>query len=168
MKNLFNKIFGKADNAQSKVRPKDWNLTLTDLMNEFSSGKRKQIREPELTWAREYEKSLIPLDYRSPRKGDLYKSKRDLKVKFLTTWSTSYKGGGAATLYKDETIWIDSEPLEDKPIGVSALPVAYEKFEQRIMVSSERNTGKYTGYYLSIETILLYENFELIQENFIG
>lgn len=166
MKNLLRKIFGTKDKSQSKARPKDWKLTMTQLMGEFSRGERTQLGEPELTWAREYEESLIPADFRFPKKGDLYISKHDQKVSFLITGTSECIGGGTATLYKDETIWIDSEPLQGKPIGVSALPMAYEDFEQRIDSSAEKNAGQYVGYYLSIDTILMHENFDLIQENF--
>jgi len=162
MKNLLKKIFGSTDKSKSQIkeRPKDWNLTISDLMNELNKGKRKQLNEPELTWAREYERSLIPISYRFPRKGDLYQSKQDQKIEFLTAWSAPYTGSGKAILHKGEKIWIDSDPIEKEPIGAYALPVDYEELELRMVPSSERNAGKYNGFYLSIDTKVLNEKFD--------
>ena len=168
MKNLLKKIFGSTDEnkSQLKERPKDWNLTISDLMNELNNGKRKQLNEPELTWAREYERSLIPSSYRFPRKGDLYQSKEDQEIEFLTAWSAPYTGGGKAILLEGEKIWIDSDPIEKEPIGAYALPVDYAELELRMVSSSERDAGKYNGFYLSVDTKVLNEKFDLIEENF--
>ena len=137
-------------------------------MEEMTSGKREHIGEPELTWSHEYERNLISDSYRFPKKGDLYESNQDQEINYLTSWSAPFTGGGKATLFKGEKIWIDSEPIEQEPIGVYALPVDYEELELRIVPSSDRNAGKYNGYYLSIDTKVLNEKFQLIEENFIN
>ena len=169
MKNLMKKIIGKKKKVDSDTippRPKDWKLTISDLMQEMSEGKRTQIGQPELEWAREYQKSLIPSDYRFPQKGDLYESKIDQEIEFLTAWAAPFTGGGKSNVFKGERIWISSDPIEAKPIGTYALPVDYKKLEQRMVSSSDRNAPKYGGFYLSIDTKILNEKFTLITTGF--
>lgn len=168
MKEFFKKIFGikSSTNQDNSKFPVDWYLTVSDLMDELKSGKRKQIGDPELSWAREYERTLIPTNYRFPKKGDLYQSKFDQTIDYLTAWSAPYTGGGTTKLFKDEKIWIDSEPSDDKPIGVYAIPVDYKNLEERIVPSSDRAAYKYDGYYFHINTKALNENFDLIQTDF--
>jgi hypothetical protein len=169
MKKLINQILGKKKKGYSSSmpsRPNDWNLTISDLNQEMKDGKRTHIGQPELEWAREYEKSLIPSDYIFPKKGYLYESKVDQKIKFLTAWSAPFTGGGESTLFKGERIWIPSAPVDDKPIGLYALPVDYKKLEQRMVSSSDRNAPKYGGFYFFMDTKILNEKFTLIQTEF--
>jgi hypothetical protein len=168
MKEFFKKLFRqKKATTERNEFPNDWDLTVTDLMNELKNGKRKQIGEPELSWARLYERSLIPRNYRFPRKGDLYKSKCDQTIDYLTSWSAPYTGGGTTTLFKGEKIWIFSDPTSNKTIGTYALPVDYKNLEDRIVPYNERTAFKYNGYYFSISTKTLNENFDLIQTGFV-
>jgi hypothetical protein len=168
MKNFFKKIFGSKpnDNADRKNIPADWKLTVSDLMSELKTGKRKQVADPELTWAREYERSLIPSNYRFPKKGDLYQAKFEQTIDFLTAWSAPYTGGGTANIYKGEQVWIDSDPSNEKPTGVYALPVNYKELEERIVSVSDKSAFNYDGYYFHITTKTINENFELIKTNF--
>lgn len=168
MKEFLKKIFrSKVSTTSGKDKvPPDWNLTLSDLMNELESGKRKQIGELELSWAREYERSLIPTTYRFPKKGDMYQSKFDQTIDYMTAWSAPYTGGGTATVFKGEKIWVDSEPSSDKPIGTYALPIDYKDLEERIVPYSDRTAFKYDGYYFNISTKTINENFDLIQTDF--
>ncbi len=168
MKNILRKIFGlnPLTNLDMKSFPSDWKLTVSDLMEELNDGKRKQVGEPELTWAREYERSIIPANYRFPKKGDLYESKLDQTIDYLTAWSAPYTGGGTTTLFKGEQIWVDSDPFDEKPIGIYAISVDYRELEERIVPLSERTASKYGGYYFHINTKTINENFELIQTDF--
>ncbi len=168
MKAFFKKLFRQksSTNIHGNEFPKGWNLTVNGLMNQLVSGKRKQIGDPELSWARASERSLIPTNYRFPSKGDLYKSKVNQTIDYLTAWSVPYTGGGTTTLYKDEKIWIDSEVSDDKPISTYALPVNYKELEERIVPLSERTALKYNGYYFHISTKAINENFDLIQTDF--
>ncbi len=167
--NLIKKKIGKKKQADFNTippRPKDWKLTLSDLMQEMKEGKRKYIGQPELEWAREYQKSLIPADYRFPQKSDLYESQINQEIEFLTAWAAPFTGSGKSTLYKGERIWVSSDPIDVKPIGTYALPVDYKKLEQRMVSSSDRNAPKYRGFYLSVDTKILNENFILITTGF--
>jgi hypothetical protein len=141
-------------------------MTISDLFAELKEGRREQLSEPELSWARDYERSLIPKRYKFPKKGNLYISNCDQEVEFLTMWSAPYTGGGKSMLYKGEQIWIDSESPEKEPISVYALPVKYSDLELRMVPNGDREAGKYEGFCFSIDTITINEKFDLIQEGF--
>ncbi|MDB5223226.1 MAG: hypothetical protein JWN83_1893 [Chitinophagaceae bacterium] len=164
---FFKKIFGiRKQNDGNKLFPADWKLTISDLMDELKSGKRKEIKDPEMTWAREYERSLIPSNYHFPRKGDLYVANFDQEVDFLTSWSAPYTGGGTTMLFKDEQVWVDTNPLDEKPIGTYLLAVNYNELEKRIVSESDRNAFKYDSFYFHISTKTLNENFKLLKTGF--
>jgi len=137
-------------------------------MREMNEGKRSTVGNPELEWAREYERSLIPKSHRFPRKGDLYRAKRELTVSYLTSWSAPYTGGDKTTIYPGEEFWIDSDPVDAEPIGTYALAVDYDVLERRIVPSSDRNAPLYGGFYFSFDTISLNEDFELVETNYRG
>ncbi|WP_411895219.1 hypothetical protein [Winogradskyella sp. A2] len=168
--NFFRKIFRqkktKAEPRKTVPRPENWNKTLSDLMQEMKDGKRHQVGQPETDWALEYERSLIPENYRYPKEGDLYESKFDQEIEFLTAWSAPFTGGGKATLYKGEQIWINSEPNEEKPIGSYALPVNYSELEKRMVSKTDRNASKYGNFYFHFDTVILNDKFNLIQTGF--
>jgi hypothetical protein len=169
MKNLLRKIFGlkqiKPD-LPLEPPPPDWKFTISDLMKELQDGKRQEIREPELSWAREYERSLIPENYRFPKKGDLYESKKDQEVEFTTAWAAPYTGGGKSKLFKGEKVWIVSEINEKRPIGTYVLPVDYKELEERMVSQSDINAFNYNGFSLYFTTKDLNENFELVETGF--
>jgi len=50
--------------------PEGWNKTLSDLNEELKRGERQSVGNPEMHWAREYERSQIPTTIRFPKKGD--------------------------------------------------------------------------------------------------
>jgi len=149
-------------------RPADWNLTLDDLWAEMNAGKRKSVGQPEIEWAREYEKSLIPEDTRFPNKGDVYKANSDQVVHYMTAWSAPFTGGGEATLFKGERIWIDNDPNDEKPLGTYALPVEYRKLEKRMVPAEEREEPRYGGFYFHFKTVDLNKNFTLVQTGYDG
>lgn len=168
--NLFRKIFGlnktKIETKKTVSCPENWNKTISDLMQEMKDGKRHEVGQPEIDWAREYERSLIPENYRYPKEGDLYESKFDQEIEFLTSWSVPFTGGGNTTLFKGEKIWINSGPNEEKPIGSYALPVEYLELEKRIVSEKDRNKPNYGNFYFHFDTIILNDNFNLIQTGF--
>lgn len=155
-------------NRESSTRPPDWNLTLDDLIEEMKAGKRKSIEQPELDWAREYERSLIPEDIRFPRKGDVYESVKDQIVTYLTAWCAPFTGSGEAILLKGERVWINSDATDEKPIGAYALPVEREKLEERMVTREDRENPKYGGFYFFFKTVVLNENFKLVQTGYTG
>lgn len=169
MISFFRRLFGRKtipEDEPTPPRPDDWNLTLKDLFREMDEGKRKSLGQPEMEWAREYEASLIPEDYRFPHKGDLYESKKEQVVDYLTSWAAPFTGGDKTTIYPGERFWIDSEPIFDKPISSYAMAVDYDALERRIVPSSDRNAPKYGGFYFSFDTVVLNEDFELIQTGY--
>lgn len=146
--------------------PEDWNLTIADLSEEVKAGRLKTVGQPELDWAREYERRQLPANTRYPKKGDVYESLEDQTVNYLTAWAAPFTGGGKGTLLKGELVWIDSEnPNDSKPIAIYALPVEYEKLEERMVPKSERESQKYGGFYLYFSTIDLNTNFKLVNTN---
>ncbi|MEW5736501.1 MAG: hypothetical protein AB1921_16775 [Thermodesulfobacteriota bacterium] len=168
----FRKIFsrdraGRLEETKQE-RPADWNLTLEALIAEMEAGKRKSIGNSEMRWALDYEQSLLPQGIRFPQKGDLYESKKNQTIQFLTAWAAPFTGGGEAELRKGERIWVHSAPRGEKPLSTYALPVEYGKLESRMVPGLERKAPKYTGFYLSIKTTDLNENFELIETGFEG
>jgi hypothetical protein len=144
-------------------RPENWNLTLADLLAEAQAGKRKILGHPELDWARDYERSLIPGNMRFPHKGDVYESLQDMEVEFLTAWAAPFTGGGKAMLFQGEQVFIDTEPSEAKPLGSYAKAVLYEELEQRMVSASERTASRYGGFYFYFSTIDLNTKFTLVR-----
>jgi hypothetical protein len=132
-------------------------------MAEVEAGKRKSVGPPELDWAREYERSLIPDGVRFPQKGDVYESLADQEVSYMTAWSAPFTGGGEAILLKGERVWIDSNPTEEKPIGTYALPVEYSKLEERMVPREEREARRYGGFYFYFNTVDLNDRFTLVE-----
>lgn len=66
-------------------------------------------------------------------------------------------------------VWADcglERKFETEPIGTCALPVNYKELELRMVSSNDRHAQKYGGFYLSIDTKILNENFALIQTGF--
>ncbi len=60
--------------------PEGWNKTLADLDAEYRAGARVTLGSPEVDWAREYERSLLPADTRFPREGDVYEALEDFEL----------------------------------------------------------------------------------------
>ena len=153
-------------NRQSSTRPSDWNLTLDDLIEEMKAGKRRSIEE--LRWAREYEQSLILEGIRFPQKGDVYESLKDQTVSYFIGWRGPFTTSGEATLLKGERVWINSDATDEKPIGAYALPVEREKLEERMVTREDRENPKYGGFYFFFKTVVLNENFKLVQTGYTG
>jgi len=167
----FRNIFGGGkDEApeppENPPRPADWCKTFADLSREMDEGKRKSIGQPEIDWAREYERSLIPEGSRFPKKGDVYKVEKDLEVTYMTSWAAPYTGGGKTMIHKGERFWVDSDPMDEEPIGTYALAVDYEELEQRIVDAAERSNPKYGGFYFHFDTISLNRDFALVETDY--
>lgn len=165
--NLIQRLFGR--NRQKRLRPQPqerpsaWNLTISDLMDEMKAGKRTSIGQPETDWARAYELSLIPKGSRFPRQGDVYESLLDQTVGYLTAWSAPFTGSGVALLPKGERVWIDGDPRDETPLGTYALPVEYDKLQERMVPREEREDSRYGGFYFYFTTVDLNEKFALVE-----
>jgi hypothetical protein len=147
-------------------RPADWNKTVNDLFQEMKAGLRKTIGQPEIDWAREYTRSLIPDGLRYPRLGDVYEALVDQPVRYMTAWRAAYTGGGESTIRAGERLWVHSEPVGEKPLGVYALPTDYNEMEIRMVPTEERTAAKYNGYYLSVDTVTLLNKYRLVQTGY--
>ena len=152
--------------AAKPPRPADWNKTIDDLVQEMNAGLRMAIGQPEIDWAREYTRSLIPDGLRYPQQGDVYESLFDQPIRYMTAWHAPYTGGGESMIYARELVWIDSAPIDEKPIGVYALPIQYDEMEKRMVPAEERSAPKYNGFYLSIDTLTLLEKYELVETGY--
>ncbi|MEO7174353.1 MAG: hypothetical protein ABI002_01080 [Saprospiraceae bacterium] len=127
-------------------RPADWDLTIDDLMTEMHDGTRASIEQPYLDWAREYEISTIPAEYRFPKTGDLYESIMDQEINFMTAWAAPFTGGGKGTILKGERIWIPDQ-TEEKCIGT--YPIDYARLEERMVHETDRLEEKYEAIVFS-------------------
>ena len=141
--------------------PPGWNKTISDLIAEMELG--VNVGPPEIEWARDYERSLLPPDVRFPMKGDVYEALEDTDINYLTSWAAPFTGGGKAILKKGERIKVTHGPLEPRPIGVNVEATDYTRLEERMVPSSERNHEKYRGFYFSVKTLDLNRRFKLIE-----
>ncbi len=165
---FLRKLFGRrtkqaAPPAERLPRPADWHFTFADLMAEMKAGKRNSVGQPELDWARDYERSLIPAAMRFPQKGDVYEVLQDMEVEFMTAWAAPFTGGGKGMLMQGERVIVHIEPAEAKPIGAYAKAVKYKAVEERMVPASERTSRKYGGFYFYFSTVELNTKFALVR-----
>jgi hypothetical protein len=149
-------------NRQTPPAPPGWNKTIQDLFDEAKTT-RSTVGPPEVEWARDYERSLIPAGTRFPKKGDVYEATGDVEVNYLTSWSAPFTGGGSGTLKKGERVIIDYEPLP-RPIAANAKAINYTHVEEGMVPESDRSNTKYAGFYLVLKTLELSRDFKLVHE----
>jgi len=162
-KTFFNKNKKINNKENIEPKPKNWNLTTSDLMNELKEKKRNSIKGYELKWAKEYELTLIPKNYIFPKKGNVYESKMDQKVDFIVNWMAPITTGGSGLLYKGDKLIVNENILEDKVIGAYLIPIDYKKIENRMVNEVDRKSPKYGGFCFYFSTIELNEKFTLIK-----
>jgi hypothetical protein len=149
-------------NRQMPPAPPGWNKTIQDLTDEAKKT-GSAVGSPEVEWARDYERSLIPAGTRFPKIGDVYEATKDITVSYLTSWSAPFTGGGSGILKKGERVIIDYEPLP-RPIAASAKAINYTRVEEGMVPESERSNKKYSGFYLVLKTLELSRDFKLVHE----
>jgi hypothetical protein len=150
-------------NIKIPPAPPGWNKTISDLIAEMNSGLRKNVGSPEIDWARDYERGLLPTDAKFPKEDDVYEALEDMEIEFLTSWAAPYTGSGKAILKKGERIRAKGNSVDPRPIGAYLEAVDYPALEERMVPSSERNNGKYRGFYFFIKTLDLNRRFRLIE-----
>jgi hypothetical protein len=148
--------------GQTPPAPPGWNKTIRDLSDDAKKT-GSAVGSPEVDWARDYERSLIPAGTRFPKKGDVYEVTKDLQVSYLTSWSAPFTGGGSGTLKKGERVIINYEPLP-RPIAANAKAVNYTRVEEEIVPERDRSNKKYAGFYLVLKTLELSRDFKLVHE----
>lgn len=144
--------------------PDDWNKTIADLFAEIDRGERTCVGSPEIDWAREYERSLIPPAMRFPKKGDVYEAQSDMTVHYMTSWAAPFTGGGEGLLRKGDQVLVDSELSDSYAVGTYAVAVDYEALEKRFVPAADRSEPKYGGFYFFFKTVDLNQKFKLVQE----
>jgi hypothetical protein len=165
---LFNRLAGRKSRKPERgvverpPRPEDWHFTFADLMAE----KRQSVGQPELDWARDYERSLIPPAMRFPQKRDVYEALHDMEVEFMTAWAAPFTGGGKSLLMQGEKVFVHFDPAEEKPIGAYVEAMEYNMLEERMVSASERNSSKYGGFYFYFSTVELNTKFALVQTGY--
>ncbi len=135
-------------------------------MAEAKAGKRPAVGQPEIDWARDYERSLIPADMRFPCKGDVYEALDDLPVHFMTSWGAPCIGGGEGLLRKGDRVFVEHESKDPRPIGVYTVAIDYEELEKRMVPESERTADDYCGFYFFFRTVELNRKFRLVQTGY--
>jgi hypothetical protein len=128
-------------NRQTPPAPPGWNKTIQNLFDE-SKKTGSAVGPPEVEWARDYERSLIPVGTKYPKKGDVYEARTDVEVSYLTSWSAPFTGGGSGTLKKGERVIIDYDPLP-RPIAANAKAINYTHVEEDMVPESDRSSTKY-------------------------
>lgn len=111
-------------------------------------------------------KTVLLDSERCPQKGDVYVAKQDQKVMCMTQWLAPFTGGGESQLFKDEVIYLDTDPYSRTPQTVYAIPFDYENIEQRMVPNEHLSSEEYAGFCLCIDANALKENFELIQTKY--
>jgi hypothetical protein len=142
--------------------PEGWNKTIADLLAEADAGLRPSVGSPEVEWARDYERSLLPPDTRFPCEGDVYEALQDFEAEYLTSWDKPFTGGGKAGLLKGEQVVVQYAPADSRPIMVYAHPVNYRDIEARVVPESERRAQSYAGFHFAISTADLNRYFRVI------
>jgi len=148
---------------QTPPAPPGWNKTIKDLLEEANKS-ASAVGQPEVDWARDYERRLIPAGTRFPKKGDVYEAAEDLQEVCLTSWAAPFTGGGTGTLKRGERVIVDQDILFPRPIGVYVKPIDYAALEERMVPASDRANEEYGGFYLSLKTADLSRHFQLIHE----
>jgi hypothetical protein len=143
--------------------PHGWNKTIEDLFDEARSGKRASVGSPEIDWARDYERSLLPAGTRFPKKGDMYEARRDVQVGYVTSWGAPYTGGGTGELKTGERVIVENDPLP-RPIYAFGKAIDYARVEARMIPEKDRTSEKYAGFYVYLKTVDLARDFSLVHE----
>lgn len=142
--------------------PEGWNLTMDDLAAEMKAGKRKSMGSPEVEWAIQYERSLLPADMRYPQKGDVYEARAPVTLYYMTSWRTPYTGDGKGTLESGDRITIPDTPDQPEPISVYATAVDYRALEKRLVPFLVRYNPLYRDFYFSVDSLELHQKFRLV------
>lgn len=143
-------------------RPADWALTLDDLMAEAKAGKRRRIGQPELQWARDYERSLLPAGIRWPRVGDVFAARADMEVEYITAWAGPFSGGGKGLLRAGERLRVTSVGEGEPPLGAFLQAEDYAVLEARMVPATTRQAGKYGGFHFWFTTRELVARFDRV------
>jgi hypothetical protein len=142
--------------------PSGWHKTWDDVLAEMQPG--ESVGRPEMAWAQEYERSMLPGGLRFPRLGDVYEPLEDMTVTYMTQWLAPYTGGGDGVLKKTDRLVVEFEPGDDSPLGASLRAVDYPALEERMIPASDRQSPTWAGFRFYIKTIDLNRKYRLVHE----
>lgn len=145
--------------------PAGWNKTIADLFRELESGTRTSLGSPELDWARDYERGLMPEGIRFPCKGDVYEVVDSCEATYLTFWEAPFTGGGEVTLSPGWRLRVSETSRYERPVSVYAEAVDYQALESIVVPFEDRNSGKYRGFSFSVSTTVLSTKCRLVVDN---
>ena len=148
----------------SDSAPPGWNKTLADLFEEVKRGERRGIREPEASWARDYERSLFPPDIIFPRAGQLWEAISECDVVVIYVFAAPVSQSGSGRLAGGERVCIIGGGRDPKPISVSFRPLRYDDLHASLVPADIRGEGVYTSYALSTKTAYFNEHFRLYED----
>lgn len=143
--------------------PPGWNKTISDLFQEMKAGVRDSLGSPEVDWALNYEKSLLPPGTRFPKEGEVYEALEDVELNYLTSWTAPFTGGGAGVLPKGQWLRV-AAILDPQPISAYADAVNYKTMEELIVPVEDRTAQNYSAFYFSVPTALFNTKFRRIND----
>ncbi len=161
---IFRKMCDADGHEEIPPLPEGWNKTFEDLSREMESGTRTELASPELDWAFEYERKLIPEGSRFPKPGDSYRANRATVARFFTEHRSPVTGGGEAPILPGELFTIDCDPEEHEPIYVIARACDHSRVEARVVSAEERKLPTYSGFHFQLSTRELLIGFDLVSE----
>ncbi len=142
--------------------PPGWNKTSADLLRELSQGGKIAIlQEPEMTWARMYEHSLLPKDLMPPKAGEVYEARHDVELSYLISYAAPFTGGERGWLKKGERIRISRTPPEFA-VAAHAKPLNAREVKRRMVPFWERWHLFFTGFNLVVRFTELQEGFDRV------
>jgi hypothetical protein len=144
--------------------PPGWNRTIADLTAELKSGVRLTLGSPEVDWARDYERSLLPPNTRFPCDGDVYEAIEDIELPYMTVWNAPFTGGGCGTIHQGERVVVRYAAPDSHLVLTYAFAVDYHSVEKRIVPERERKAQGYGGFHFAIRTADLNTKFRLVQD----
>lgn len=148
-------------NPSTPPRPEGWNKSLEDLAAEMRQGLRSSLGSPEVEWALDYERSLLPAGTRFPQKGDVYAAHEDVPVTLHLTWRSPVTTDVKYTLPRGCKVRIESAGT-DRPLTVYAVPLDYKATEKAALSFWTRIRPDYGGYHLALDTREILRSFSLI------
>ncbi len=95
----------------------------------------------------------------TPKRGDRYRTIRDVRVRGLVTFNNPSSGGFLAVLPRGEVVVVEHDPPA-KARGVYAIPQRYEELEPALVPERDRMSDAYGSYALTISFDQLNEDFE--------
>ncbi len=99
-----------------------------------------------------------------PKKGQRFRSRKDLQIGGVVTFSAPYTGSFEGVLPKGEVLIVEFDPPPNAT-GVYLQPVNYAPLEMRLISTEDRSHPKYDSYAISLTFESLAKDFELLRSS---